>query len=269
MINHQNEHLTPSFEQLALFYFEQAKYFERLKMASVNNPLLFYQYAALQFYYQSLEHQYKAMLTGGTNRRPTTIVANENKKMLSTTINRTLLNSLREGGYILYVRHGEALVGEDQPNLNFQHCSTQRNLSEVGRRQAITYGEVLRSLRIPVGYPVLASPFCRTIETAELAFGKEIVQVDPFFVEIYRLSGDSNPIEQTKILNSFNSMLEIPPPLGSNKVIIAHSFPQGVGIGQISDMGTVIVKPRGQGNGYEVISRMSLNELRNLLDIKE
>ena len=269
MINRQNEDLTPSFEQLALFYFEQAKYFERLKMASVNNPLLFYQYAALQFYYQALEHQYKTMLTGVTNRTPTAIVANENKKMLSTTINRTLLNSLREGGYILYVRHGEAIVGEDQPNLTFQHCSTQRNLSEVGRRQAVTYGEVLQSLRIPVEYPVLASPFCRTRETAELAFGKENVQVNPFWVEIYRLSGDLNTTEQTKILNSFKSVIEIPPPLGSNKVIIAHSFPQGVGLGQIPDMGTVIVKPRGQGNGYEVVSRLSLNELTNLLDINE
>ena len=263
LINRQNEDLTPSLEQLALFYFEQAEYFERLKMASVNNPSLFYQYAAQQFYYQALEHQYKAMLTGVVNRRPTTIVANENKRTLSTTINRSLLNSLREGGYILYVRHGEALVGEDQPNLIFQHCSTQRNLSEVGRREAVTYGELLRRLRIPIGYPVLASPFCRTRETAELAFGEENVQVDSFWVEIYRLSEDLNPAEQTKILNSFNSVLEIPPPLGSNKVIIAHSFPQGVGFGQIPDMGTVIVKPRGQGNGYEVVGQVSLTELTN------
>ena len=266
LINRQNEDLTPRFEQLALFYFEQAKCFERLKMASVNNPLLFYQYAAQQFYHQALEFQYKAILTNGMNRNPTTIVANENKHTFSTTITRTLLNSLREGGYILYVRHGEALVGEDQPNLNFQHCSTQRNLSEVGRRQAVTYGEVLRSLRIPVSYPVLTSPFCRTRETAELAFGKEIVQVDPFWVEIYRLSGDLNPTEQTIIFNSLNSVLEIPPPLGNNKVIIAHSFPQGVGFGHIPNMGTVIVKPRGQGNGYEVVGRVSLNKLTNLLD---
>ena len=268
MNNRQNEVLTPSFEQLALFYFEQAEYFERLKMASVNNPSVFFQYAAQQFYYQALEHHYKAMLTRMMNQRPTTIEANEHMKTRSTTINQSLLNSLRKGGYILYVRHGEALVGEDQPNLNFQHCSTQRNLSEVGRRQAVTYGEALRSLRIPVRYPVLASPFCRTRKTAELAFGKENVQVDPFWVEIYRLSGDLNPTEQTNILNSINSVLEIPPSLGSNKVFIAHSFPQGLGFGQIPYMGTVIVKPLGEGNGYEVVGRVSLRELTNLLDIK-
>jgi hypothetical protein len=263
LINRQYEDLIPSLEQLALFHFEQAKYFERLKMASVNSPALFYHYAAQQFYNKALEHQYKAMLVGVMIPRTTMVGTNENKKTQSTTINHALLNSLREGGYILYARHGEALVGEDQPNLNLQYCSTQRNLSEVGRKQAVTYGEALRSLRIPVKYPVLASPFCRTRETAELAFGAENVQVDPFLVEIYRLSGDLNPTEQTKILNSFNSVLEIPPTLGSNKVIIAHSFPQGVGFGQIPDMGTVIIKPRGQGNGYEVVSQVSLSELRN------
>ena len=49
-------------------------------------------------------------------------------------LNESLLHSLRKGGYILYARHGEATVGSDLSNLNFQDCSTQRNLSEYGRR---------------------------------------------------------------------------------------------------------------------------------------
>ncbi|HYE11014.1 MAG TPA: histidine phosphatase family protein, partial [Patescibacteria group bacterium] len=32
---------------------------------------------------------------------------------------RLLLDLLRGGGYILYARHGEATVGEDQPYMNF------------------------------------------------------------------------------------------------------------------------------------------------------
>ncbi len=83
-------------------------------------------------------------------------------------MNRSLLDLLRRGGYILYVRHGEATVGEDQPNINFLYCFTQRNLSETGRRQAIYYGQIIRNLQIPINYPVLTSPLCRTIETAQL-----------------------------------------------------------------------------------------------------
>lgn len=179
-------------------------------------------------------------------------------------MNNPLLDLLRGGGYILYVRHGEATVGEDQPNLNFLYCFTQRNLSEMGRRQAIYYGQILRNLRVPINYPVLTSPFCRTIETAQLAFGGSNVQIDPFWFEVYRLGGSLSAAELRRILDSLRSRLEVIPPQGSNKVIIAHSFPEGVGLGQISNMGTVVVRPRGQGNGYEIIRKLSLSDLVNL-----
>jgi hypothetical protein len=180
-------------------------------------------------------------------------------------LTRTLLDLLRAGGYVLYTRHGEATVGEDLPNLNFQYCYTQRNLSEVGRRQAIYYGQVLRSLRIPISYHIQTSPFCRTIETAQLAFGWANVQIDPFWIEIYKLSGNLPSWDQIRILNSLRSKLEIKPPQGNNKVIIAHGFPNGIGLGQISNMGTVIIKPLGQGKGYEIVNKLSLADLADLL----
>ncbi|MBO7743769.1 histidine phosphatase family protein [Paenibacillus sp. MWE-103] len=175
---------------------------------------------------------------------------------------RSLLDDLRRGGYILYTRHGEATLGHDQPNLNFQDCMTQRNLSDEGRRQAIAYGDSIRRLRIPISLPVEASPFCRTIETAALAFGGENVQVDPNGYDIYRLSsGSLSPREQSNILNKLLTVLEKQPPQGSNQIIISHSFPPGVGLGQIPNLGTVVVKPNGLGNGYNLIDRISLEEL--------
>ncbi len=180
-------------------------------------------------------------------------------------MNRRVLDLLRRGGYILYARHGEATVGVDQPDLNFQYCFTQRNLSQEGRRQAIYYGAILRNLRIPISYPILASPFCRTIETAQLAFGWENVQVDPFWFEIYKLSGNLSGAEQKRILAALQSRLEIEPPQGSNRVIIAHSFPKEIGLGQIPNMGTVIIKPKGRGNGYEIAAKLSLAGLVDLL----
>lgn len=134
----------------------------------------------------------------------------------------------------------------------------------MGRRQAIYYGQILRNLQIPISYPIVTSPFCRTIETAQLAFGRTNVQVDPFWFEIYRLSSDLSAFEQNRILSSLVSVLETKPTQGLNKVIIAHSFPNGVGLGQIPDMGTVINRPLGHMNGYEVIDILSLAELANL-----
>lgn len=179
-------------------------------------------------------------------------------------MNSSLFNLLRSGGYILYAKHGEATVGADQPNLNFYYCNTQRNLSEGGRRQAIYYGQIFRMLEIPVSYPIITSPFCRAIETGQLAFGRTNIQIDPFLFEIYKLSGNLSNIEQKKILDLLRSRLEIKPPQGSNQVIISHSFPQGVGLGQIPDMGAVVIKPLGRGKGYEIITKLSLEDLANL-----
>lgn len=176
----------------------------------------------------------------------------------------TLHDLLRAGGYILYARHGEAIVGEDLPNLNFKYCSTQRNLSELGRRQAIYYGQILRNLQIPIRYPVLASPFCRTVETAQLAFGRENVIVDPFWLEVYKLSEKLSASEKKRILNALQLELEINPPPGTNKVIIDHSFPKGIGLGEIPNMGTVIIKPLGPGKGYKIMDRLSLENFYGL-----
>ncbi|MGG0658311.1 histidine phosphatase family protein [Rummeliibacillus pycnus] len=176
----------------------------------------------------------------------------------------SLLNSLQQGGYILYARHGEAKVGTDQSYLDLNNCYTQRNLTDTGRSQAIYYGNVLRSLHIPIEYPIQASPLCRTRETAALAFGGMNVQVDPFGFDIYKLSKNLSQVEQERILNKLQSMLETPPSMGTNKVIIAHDFPSGVGLGKIPYMGTVVVKPLGRGNGYEVVARIPLEQLQYL-----
>ena len=177
---------------------------------------------------------------------------------------QSLLNSLKQGGYILYARHGEANVGMDQPHLDLTNCYTQRNLSDTGRSQAILYGNTLKRLQIPIEYPIKASPLCRTMETASLAFGAMNIQADRLGFEINMLSGPLNWWEQVMILNDLQSVLEIPPSTGKNRVIIAHSFPKGIGLDSIPYMGTVVVKPLGRGNGYEIVARIPLEQLQNL-----
>ncbi len=83
---------------------------------------------------------------------------------------------------------------------------------------------------------------------------------------LYNLSTNLT-IEQTKrVVKTFNSYLEIQSPSGQNKVIIAHSFPKDISLGQIPDMGTVIIEPLGQGKGYNLISRVTLREWNEILE---
>jgi len=179
-------------------------------------------------------------------------------------LEQPILNLLRAGGYNLYVRHGEATVGKDQPYFNFQYCYTQRNLSDYGRREAVYFGQMLRYWQIPINSPIIASPMCRTVETAQLAFPALYIQINPFWFEINKLGGNISSIEQQQILKNSQSQLEKIPPHGTNQVIIAHSFPSGIGLGKISNMGMVIVKPKGEGNGYEIVKQIPLADLATL-----
>jgi broad specificity phosphatase PhoE len=89
----------------------------------------------------------------------------------AASADEALWTLLQGGGQVVLVRHAvtEPGVG-DPPNFRLDDCSTQRNLSDEGRRDAQRLGEVLRARRIPVGR-LLASPWCRCVETARLAFG--------------------------------------------------------------------------------------------------
>src|SRR2546425_11859919 len=54
---------------------------------------------------------------------------------------------------------------------SYEDCANQRNLIDRGRSDARAAAAAIRHLGIPVER-VLASPFCRTVETAQLLFGR-------------------------------------------------------------------------------------------------
>jgi phosphohistidine phosphatase SixA len=89
-----------------------------------------------------------------------------------TLAGKQLLSALRQGGYVLYFRHTATDFSQnDEQMTGYEDCARQRNLTDAGRADARAIGAAMRSLGIPIG-DVLASPFCRTRETAELIFGR-------------------------------------------------------------------------------------------------
>ena len=79
---------------------------------------------------------------------------------------------LAKPGAIVLFRHATAPGIGDPPGFKLDDCSTQRNLSEEGRAEARRLGELFRSRGIRVG-AVLHSQWCRTRDTARLAFGDQ------------------------------------------------------------------------------------------------
>jgi phosphohistidine phosphatase SixA len=76
---------------------------------------------------------------------------------------------LKEEGAIVLFRHAIAPGTGDPANFVLGDCATQRNLDDRGRAQARAIGQAFESRGIAVG-KVLSSQWCRTQETAELAF---------------------------------------------------------------------------------------------------
>ena len=85
----------------------------------------------------------------------------------STAVAPDTLDELRDGGDVLLFRH--AITDRSNSDLDPTArgtCAQQRNLSPEGVTQARMVGERLRGLGVPLG-EAFASPFCRTMETAE------------------------------------------------------------------------------------------------------
>jgi hypothetical protein len=77
---------------------------------------------------------------------------------------------LREGGCVIAFRHALAPGTFDPPEFKLGECRTQRNLSDGGRAQARRMGEWFETRRLKPAR-VRSSPWCRCVDTAQLAFG--------------------------------------------------------------------------------------------------
>lgn len=97
-------------------------------------------------------------------------------------------SGLTQPATIVLFRHATAPGVGDPGNFKLGDCATQRNLSEKGRAEARKLGEQFRSRKIEVG-AVVSSQWCRTRETARLAFG-DVVRDEPAFNSTFRASGE-------------------------------------------------------------------------------
>jgi hypothetical protein len=156
-----------------------------------------------------------------------------------------LVSRLRQGGYVLYLRHASTdLSHNDSRMTSFEDCASQRNLTDRGRDEARAIGEHIRRLKIPIG-EVLASPFCRTMETARLAFGTA------------RSTNDvrGGPVEATRY-EPLKKLLSTPVRKGTNRVISSHGNPfyALAGPPYLAEGEMAVVKP--ERTGFSVLARI-------------
>jgi len=124
--------------------------------------------------------------------------------------------ALKEGGYVILLRHTSTGPPVTDPDVvvDFADCSTQRNLSEQGRAEARRMGEAFTEMGIPVG-EVLSSPYCRCVETGELAFGKATPETKLV------LGGDMK--DRIDGGAEVRALMDQAPEAGHNNVLITHT----------------------------------------------
>ncbi len=159
---------------------------------------------------------------------------------------------LRGGGFVLYFRHTATDFGKNDAQMaSFEACDTQRNLTDRGRDDARAIGAAIRALGIPIGQ-VRASPYCRTVETATLAFGHA--------EKTQAVRGGPAQPDSAERYAALRKLLAQPPARGMNDVIVSHGNPfiAVAGPPYLAEGEAAVVEP---GNdGFRVIARIKVDE---------
>jgi len=154
------------------------------------------------------------------------------------------------GGCAILLRHARTTPGiGDAPEFRLDDCSTQRNLSDVGRAQSRRFGVEFdrRGIRID---EVRSSRWCRCLDTARLAFPRRevapLAALDSFFADV------STGGAQTTALRDYLGAL----PATRRAVLVTHMVNITALTGESPAMGEALVVRTGAAGAGDVLGWM-------------
>jgi broad specificity phosphatase PhoE len=153
---------------------------------------------------------------------------------------------------VVVFRHAATDTGMDTTD-DLSDCSRQRNLNAEGRQQSREIGAAFEQLDIPVGR-VLASPFCRTRDTARIAFGRMQPSRALLSVEFFASRREGRR-------KGLRRLLKAEPPDGTNTVLVSHGSAIFEATGRDPEEGeAVIVEPGSGRRGFAVVAAVTAGE---------
>jgi phosphohistidine phosphatase SixA len=167
-----------------------------------------------------------------------------------------LWNALKQGGKVVLMRHAPVERGPESGNplLRDPSCKHERNLSSQGRRNAEIVGGRFRQHEIPVS-KVLHSPFCRTTDTANIAFDR----TSP--AEYLSLLEVLEPAQAAQQTAQLNQVIESYKAKG-NLVLVTHEPNiSAVSFELMKHLDILVIDPKGDGEYTELgVIRFSASE---------
>lgn len=162
------------------------------------------------------------------------------------------LGQLRQGGYVLYLRHGQTdnTKPDRATGVDLKDCSTQRPLTPEGRKTSARVGEAVRKARIPLG-EIRISPLCRVKDTIAEAFPNTPYTLDEKLMYTANLTdGEKQPI-----LANTRRQLSRPVEPGKNRLLIAHAPNLMDLMGYFPKEATLVIfLPKGENEGFEYVA---------------
>ncbi|MEM8871513.1 MAG: histidine phosphatase family protein [Pseudomonadota bacterium] len=155
-----------------------------------------------------------------------------------------LRGALRRGGQVIYFRHG-ATTWSGVDRIEWPRAR-QRLLSDLGIRQSEQIGAAFRSEGFPVG-DVLASPFARCRDMAEIAFGR----VEERMELMGLLSDDNGRAARVAYLRE---RMTTPPAIGTNRIIVSHRSNIAQVAGASLEEGEAVIT-RPNGTDFETLAQ--------------
>ena len=175
----------------------------------------------------------------------------------------SLIQELEKGGKIIYMRHATTKTDwADQASteLSLDDCSTQRELSSVGRLEATQIGYSLRDHKVPIG-SVISSEYCRAIDTAQLSFGKYRTNKALNFLPCEVCTENDIATYRKKLLPLLSQSVD----KGNNLVLVGHDDPFEAVTGIYPEpMGVLfIIEPKGS-QGFNLLGSIHPQDLIKL-----
>ena len=146
--------------------------------------------------------------------------------------NEKLINSLKEGGKLIFIRHAYAPGNGDPENFNLKDCSSQRNLNQEGINQSKKIGLFFTRNKIQID-KVLSSEWCRCKDTAKYAFNdyKIFDALNSFYDSKFKKNKTKQIKDLKKYISSWNSKKNLV--LVTHYVVISETISVGSSSGEI------------------------------------
>ena len=156
---------------------------------------------------------------------------------IKADLNKNLLNQLEDGGKLIFIRHAYAPGSGDPNNFNLNDCTTQRNLSDDGRKQAQIIGKFFKKNKIKID-KVLSSEWCRCKETAKIAF--KVFSTNSFLNSFYSSKFAKNKDKQVKALNDYIKKFKS----DKNLILVTHYVLISEVLGYAPSSGEIVVSDK-------------------------